>query len=205
MRRRIERGAAIAVAVAFATCAVTTEVGADDDADATLDRWAAVVVRGPAVGEVLAAAYAAAGLDGRPAHGLLRRARLAGMVPWLSVRVGRDVSWQSDDPTVDRGMVFDVRATWRLDRLVFDGREIQIASFEAARRRERRGVGRVAIRAYFAWRRAAVRAADPIATTDDALAADEAAADLDALTDGWFSDALRRSRRTASETRTPPR
>ncbi len=171
----------------------------------------AIRVRGPSIGEVLAATYAAAGLEHPLAPGLVRRARLGGLVPWLTVRTGRNISWQSDDPTIDKGMVLEVRATWRLDRLVFERRELQIASLEAARRRERRRLARRAIRAYFAWQRAASRVLDPIdaddpaATRANAIAADEAAAELDALTDGWFSSALARSRRTASETRTPPK
>lgn len=168
-------------------------------------------VRGPAIGEVLAATYAAAGLEHRIAPGLVRRARLGGLVPWVTVRTGRNISWQTDDPTIDKGMVFEVRAMWRLDRLVFDHRELQVASIEAARRRERRRLARRAIRVYFAWQRAASRVldavegeSDPAATRANAIAADEAVAELDALTDGWFSDALARSRRSASETRTPP-
>lgn len=154
-------------------------------------------IDGPAIAEVLAAAYAAAGLDRAPARGWIRRARLAGLVPWVSVRAGRDASWQTDDPAIGQRTDLEVRATWRLDRLVFDGRELQVASIEAARRRERRELASRVIRAYFAWRRAAARGRG-----------DEPAAELDALTDGWFSDAVadarRRPRRSASERRTAP-
>jgi hypothetical protein len=75
-------------------------------------------------------------------------------------------------------VALEVRATWRLDRLVFDGRELQASSIEAARRRERRGLASRVIRAYFAWRRAASPGHR-----------EETAAELDALTDGWFSEA----------------
>ena len=149
---------------------------------------------GPSIGEVLSAAYRAAGLDRDPARGWIRRARVAGLVPSLTVRTGRNTSWQELDPDVDRGTTLEVRATWRLDRLVFDGRELQVASIEAARRRERRRLASHVIRAYFHWQRAAsAAAADPRWS----LRAEEAAADLDALTDGWFAGELPRAQRRA--------
>ena len=156
-------------------------------------------VNGPSIGETLAAANAAAGLDRNPAHGWIRRARLAGLIPWVTVRTGRDTRWQDNDPAIAHGTAIEVRATWRLDRLMFDGRELQVSSIEAARRRERRRLASRVIRSYFTWRRAAERtAARPNAAM---TRADEAAAELDALTDGWFSDELAR-RRSASENRT---
>jgi hypothetical protein len=147
------------------------------------------------------------------------------LIPWLTVRTGRDVNWQSDEVSVDHGMALDVRATWRLDRLAFDGRELQVASIEAARRRERRRLASHVIRVYFTWQRATAKSqagADTYGTDGDERGAEdgstglngpparsntrsralEAAAELDALTDGWFSESLGGSRRTASETRT---
>jgi hypothetical protein len=179
-----------------------SEAELDLDADAAINDGSALALhpaRGPAIADVLSAAYAAAGLDRDPARSWIRRARWAGLIPWLTVRTGRDSSWQTDDPTIDHGMAVDVRATWRLDRLAFDGRELQVASIEAARRRERRRLASRVIRTYFAWRRAAARAVHHPATRSRAH---EAAAELDALTDGWFSESLGDSRRTASEPRT---
>jgi len=157
------------------------------DADEELPPEPAARVPGPPVGEVLAAAYRAAGLDRDPARGWIRRARVAGLIPSVSVRTGRNASWQDLDPEVDRGTAIEVRATWRLDRLLFDGRELQVASIEAARRRERRQLAGRVIRAYFHWQRMAGAAA---AQPRWASRAAEAAAELDALTDGWFSDQL---------------
>lgn len=157
-------------------------------------------LRGPAIAAVLKAAYRAAGLDRDPSRGWIRRARLAGLIPWLTVRTGRDASWQSDEVSVDHGMAVDIRATWRLDRLAFDGRELQVASIESARRRERRRLASRVIRTYFTWQRASARAGRVAGTRSRAL---EAAAELDALTDGWFSESLAGSRRTASGFRTP--
>jgi hypothetical protein len=145
-------------------------------------------IAGPAIGEVLAEAYRVAGLDRDPARGWIRRARVAGLVPWVTVRTGRNTSWQELEPDVDRGTTIEIRATWRLDRLLFDGRELQVASIQAARRRERRQLASRVIRAYFHWRRmASAAAADG---ERGASRAAEAAAELDAFTDGWFSDQL---------------
>jgi hypothetical protein len=155
--------------------------------------WAArrrVVASAPPVSGVIAAAVRAAGLDGDPARAAARRARIAGLVPLVSVRAGNTASWREADPDVGRGASVDVRATWRLDRLVFDSRELQAQAMSTARRREKRRLAARVIRAYFTWKRAAMAGA--------AVRRDEAEAELDAMTDGWFSEA----RRAASETRT---
>jgi hypothetical protein len=151
-------------------------------------------VHGPGIGAVIAAAYAAAGLDHDPRDSWLRRARLTGLVPWVTVRTARDTSWQDDSSGVGHSTNLELRATWRLDRLLFDGRELQVAAVESARHRERRRLASRVIRAYFAWRRAA-----RIATDDERVATRvaEAAAELDALTDGWFSGQLRPPRGAA--------
>ena len=165
---------------------------ATDDAETSAMRRA---VRGPAIGAVIAAAYAAAGIDHDPKDSWIRRARLAGLVPWVTVRTTRDTSWQDDQSEVGHGTSLELRATWRLDRLLFDGKELQVAAVEAARHRERRRLAARVIRAYFAWRRAA-----SIVSDDERVATRvaEATAELDALTDGWFSEQLRPPRGAAS-------
>jgi hypothetical protein len=156
-----------------------------DDGDAGLRTRP---VRGPGVDAVLAAAYRAAGLDRDPHDGWILRARLAGLVPWLTVRATRDTSWQDEQSEVGHGAGYEVRATWRLDRLLFDSKELQVAAVESARHRERRRLAARVIRAYFTWRRAASLASDDADETDRvAMRVAEAAAELDALTDGWFS------------------
>ena len=167
----------------------------DEGREADPPPAASAPVAGPRVGEVLEAAYRAAGLDRDRSHGLSRRARLAGLVPSLTVRTGRNTSWQDADPQVDRGTTVEARATWRLDRLVFDGRELQAASMQAARGRERRQLASRVIRAYFHWQRTARAAA---AAPRWASRAEEAAAELDALTDGWLSAELAHPRRRAT-------
>ncbi len=183
---------ALAALLALAPLAAIASPGEEEGEDAAPP--AAARVPGPAVGEVLAEAYRAAGLDRDPGRGWVRRARVAGLVPWVSVRTGRNTSWQDLDPDIDRGTTIEVRATWRLDRLVFDGRELQVANIEAARRRERRQLASRVVRAYFRWQRlAGAAASDP----RWAARAAEAAAELDALTDGWFAGARARAQRRA--------
>jgi hypothetical protein len=142
---------------------------------------------GPAIAEVIVAAHAAAGLDQDQLASWTRRARLAGLVPWLSLRTGRDTRWRDDATDVIHLDTVEVRATWRLERLVFDREELRAASLDHARRRDRRRLASRVVRAYYAWRRAALTATlDPRAATR----ADEAIGELDALTEGWFSAAL---------------
>jgi hypothetical protein len=142
----------------------------------------------PTVTAVLTAAYATAGLAHDSSRSWTRRARLSGLIPWLTVRTTRDTSWQDDQSEVGHATTLELRATWRLDRLLFDGRELEVATIETARHRERRRLASRVIRAYFAWRRAALAAAGSDDRAQIRLA--EATAELDALTDGWFSDEL---------------
>lgn len=174
----------------------TDDVGAHAEAAAPGDEagiaGSRIAATAPPIAEVLAAAYASAGLDRHPGRGWIRRTRLAGLIPWVTVRAARDTSWQDAQSEVGHGEVLEVRATWRLDRLLFDGRELQVATIEAARRRERQRLATRVIHCYFTWRRAAASAGGGSGERRVARAA-EAIAELDALTDGWFSDELRRS------------
>lgn len=173
----------------------------DDDGSAQTPPFEETIPGAPPIRDVIAAAYTAAGLDRDPSHGWIRRARLAGLVPWVTVRAGQDTSWQDHDPDIGHQTTFEVRATWRLDRLAFDGRELEVASIEASRRRERRRMANRVIRSYFIWLRAKAAAARHVRWASHA---DEAQAELDALTDGWFSAALARAaRHEVSGPRTP--
>jgi hypothetical protein len=196
-------------APASATTRADAEQGADHANAAGSDQAAPdavlaaprVPVTGPSIDAVLSAAYTAAGLDRDPGRSWIRRARVAGLLPWVAVRTARNTSWHDEDSEVGHGESLEVRATWRLDRLLFDSHELQIASIQAARRRERRGLATQVIRSYVAWRRAAEGAS---AAGDDRMTgpAAEAAAELDALTDGWFSNEILRLQRGTSGTRT---
>jgi hypothetical protein len=134
----------------------------------------------PDVREVIAAALRAGGLAGDPAPGWRRRARLSALVPSLSVRGGRDDTWREvADPTLGHSLTFGVTASWRFDHLVFEPTELRIASADVLRRRERRRLAWYVISLYRSWRR----------TGNDDLAAQ-----LDVVTDGWFSRRLGRRR-----------
>jgi hypothetical protein len=131
---------------------------------------------GPDVREVIAAAIRAAGLAGDPARGWRARSRLSALIPQIGFRIGQNESWREiDDPTLSHVLMFDVRASWRLDALVFSSTELRIASLDVLRRRERRRLAWYVISLYRAWRR----------TGNDDLAAQ-----LDVVTDGWFSEHL---------------
>lgn len=146
------------------------------------------VAGAPSAAEVVAAAYRAAGLAHDPTGSWRVRTRLAGLVPAVTVRDGRDVAWRDvSDPTLAYVSVFSVGATWHLERLLFDPNELRISAIEAGRRRDRRRVAALAIRTYYTWLH--LRAAAEL-DARWALRADEAASELDALTDGWFSQNL---------------
>jgi hypothetical protein len=131
---------------------------------------------GPDVRDVIAAAIRAAGLAGDPASGWRTRARLSALVPQIGARIGQDETWRDvADPTLSHVVMFDIRASWRLDALVFSPSELRIASVDVLRRRERRRLAWYVISLYRAWRR----------TGNDDLAAQ-----LDVVTDGWFSEHL---------------
>jgi len=155
----------------------------------------------PPIAAVIAAGFAAAGLDRDPSHNWNVRARLGGLVPQVTVADGIDSTWHDIDPNIGRRQIFEVRATWRLDRLLFDTNELHVATIEASRRREKRRIASLVIRGYFTWRRAVA------ATTQEARwgsHVDEAVAELDALTDGWFSTELTARRHEMSGRRTAP-
>jgi hypothetical protein len=176
------------IVVALLTLATTATTATTATAEPPAP--AATPLPGPALAEVIAAAHAAAGLDRDDLTSWTRRSRLAGLVPWLSVRTGRDTRWRDDASDVIRLDTVEVRATWRLDRLVFDKDELHAQVVDHARRRDRRRLAARVVRAYYAWRRAAATIA---ITPGGALRADEAIGELDALTEGWFSAALART------------
>jgi hypothetical protein len=169
--------------VLVSSARASAEDDADVDADVAIEPDGSAP-RPPPIAEVLEAAHAVAGLDRDPTKSWSRRARMAGLIPWITVRTGWDANWREEETDVGRSRTFEVRATWRLDRLLFDGRELQMSSIDAARRRERRRLASRVIQLYFAWRKVTARAA-----RDErfVLAAEAATAELDALTDGWFS------------------
>jgi len=138
----------------------------DDGPDTGLTRLPRVsaldvaTVIAPPAAAVVAAAYRAAGLAHDPAPSWRLRTRLAGLVPAVTVRDGRDAAWRDiSDPTIAYVSVFSVAAQWHLERLVFDANELRISAIEAGRRRDRRRVAATVIRTYYTWLQ--LRAAAP--------------------------------------------
>ncbi|HUS30828.1 MAG TPA: hypothetical protein VMZ53_20095 [Kofleriaceae bacterium] len=167
------------------------------DCDApTLSRIAATA---PELSTIIARAQSIAGLAGAdaPTASWRRRSRWSALIPVISLRVGNSQSWRdildpavaasssSSAPTLNHSLSYDARVAWHLDHLLYDPNEPRFTAFELSRRRERRLLAAVTSRAYFVWLRASV------AVERDGrweLRVAEAAAELDALTDGWFSE-----------------
>jgi hypothetical protein len=84
---------------------------------------------------------------------------------------------------VERQQAFDVRLTWRLERLVFSPDEPRLFESERRARRDRIALRQEVATAYYRWRRVAAQAG----TDDGALAAAEAFAQVDAFTGGWLA------------------
>ena len=146
---------------------------------------------GPTLAELRAAAIAHAGLATTPA--LRRRARLAGLVPDVSVRVARGWSWddpwtgaRAADDAIARRDTVDVRLTWRLDRLIFDPIEPAVAVGDRNAARARIELEDEVVSRYFRWRRAELDAAEGDGVRER-LTADEAFAALDGLTGGGLA------------------
>ena len=209
-RRSLALWIAIAVAIAIAVLAAraeaapqpcddelgceTTTPDDDDHAPRPVAIGRAIVVAAPcdcplrvpiSASEVATVAVRVAGLAHDPTPSWNTRARLAGLVPSISARVGRNLTWKAvDDPTLGYTNTFDVRASWSLERLMFDPNEIRIAAMDVSRRRERRRVEMLAIHTYYEW----------LGTPRGTVAAAELEAELDAITDGWFSEMLAKAK-----------
>ena len=162
--------------VAYDDCEAKVPLASADGTSTATARAPGAASGGPAVRDVIAAALRAAGLAGDPAAGWRRRARLAALVPQLSLRVGQDDTWKEiADPTLGHAVTYGISASWRLERLVYEPSELRIASVDVLRRRERRRLAWYVISLYRSWRR----------TQNE-----DVAAQLDVVTDGWFSQWL---------------
>lgn len=180
-----------------ALAAATTPAAADDD-HARTRALARLEHAEPTVGATVAAALRHAGLAGRPERVLARRARLAAALPTVTLRAGRDTDWAEVESTarvvgdVEQHEVLEARATWRLDRLVFDSAELRAASLGGQRARARAALAAQVTALYYKRRAAQVEALwNPPQTVEaqvrQELAIEELTAQLDALTGGWWS------------------
>lgn len=117
---------------------------------AVLARALAELPQRPTIAEVQAAALQRATLSPRTAQRWLRHARAAAALPAIQAEVGlrSDQGWQLDQEAGDgdalthdlgAGKLVQVRATWDLDRLVFNADELRAAraALDLADARER--------------------------------------------------------------------
>jgi hypothetical protein len=133
---------------------------------------------------------------------LATRARTSALLPELRFRVSRlvDEEQQLSPTEYDAGRItasggtslwLEARATWRLDRLVFTDDEVALERMRHDRYEAQAKLTERVLALLFAWQKA--RALElspgksPEAQLTARLAALEAEASLDVLTDGWFS------------------
>ena len=156
---------------------------------AVATRAGAALAGCPSLPAIQRAAERAGGLTGPTDPS--RRARLATLLPTVTVRGGQRLAWAEPwngrvQDEIDRSQTIEVRLTWRLERLVFRDDEPRIATEVLAQRRARIALRQEVAAAYFRWR----RAEQGRGAGDDAeLDADAAFAQLDALTVGWLREA----------------
>jgi hypothetical protein len=156
----------------------------------------------PGIAEVQQAASRAALGDGGEPGGLVRRARLASLLPRITAEVrlddqstrvvGLQGSGEVDYMRLAPGSAFVVRATWELGDLVAARGELAAASAEGERARRRSEAVRRATALFYERRRAqlALLLAPPdsaLARAEAELEVDRLAAELDALTGGLVS------------------
>jgi hypothetical protein len=155
---------------------------------------------------LVAAALRASGLDTKDAalDALAQSSRSSAWLPELRLRVARTdddhttiLFKDPTDPYATSGikMTYEARLSWRLDRLVYSSDEVQIEHLRVVRIEARERLERKTLDTFFALERSLAdlaHAAPQSREAEDAgFRAFEAAATLDVLTAGWFSDALR--------------
>jgi hypothetical protein len=133
---------------------------------------------------------------------LALRARQSAALPELRLRVLRTVdAGNSLSPTLydpyrttavdDVKYWLEARATWRLDRLLFAEEEVALERMRHERAEAQAQLTTKVLKLLFAWQRALAMAEDPMLPPEEILsarlAAIEAEAELDLLTDGWFA------------------
>ena len=155
------------------------------------------VAQEPSVASLQRAAAALAEVQPDRVRSLLRRARAAGSLPGLKVRVGRGApayTLYRDGyvPATSEGWHFELEASWSFDRLIFDHNELGLLR-ETQRLAARRESLLVEVtQLYFDRRRLQLAAlAEPGVESEEAverqLAIEELTAILDGLTDGALS------------------
>ncbi len=161
-----------------ATTARTSEPAVPSEAHVRLQRAAAV--------RLAALAVARAGLGGDLEEALTRRARRAPWLPQLRVEVARTFGTREtiDNPELDSQLrrVDDLRlsawATWHLDRLLFEGAELDLLREKRHATTKRRELEERVVDLYFELRRLDLL---PPADPETLAARDMRRAELEAL------------------------
>ena len=130
------------------------------------------------------------------------RARASAALPELRLRAlrlvdqGEALAPTVYDPmrtTMKAGASFwmEARGTWRLDRLLFADEEVALERMRQDRADARTRLTSRVLKLLFDWQRALAGADNPAASPEEKLSARlrtiEAEAEIDLLTDGWFS------------------
>lgn len=158
----------------------------------------------PSLAEVREAALRFAGLDWRPEREWAQRTRLAGLMPVLTVSASSGTAHDQDlsrassgneqlEVAIDRDVSFEAKAVWQLDRLLFDETEIRAIQIAQQRHRERQELLAHVTSLYYQRRKLQLVRAPGGNAPDSAtreLAIEETAAQLDALTGGYFTRAM---------------
>ncbi|HTM45704.1 MAG TPA: hypothetical protein VL137_12150 [Polyangiaceae bacterium] len=129
------------------------------------------------------------------------RARSSAALPELRLGAGRstDQSLRLTPTVTDpyrytqaggAGLWLEARVSWRLDRLLFAREELAVERLARDQDQVRWKCVRAVIDALFAWQKALIEEADPLLSPEQQqlaqLRALRAAAEVDALTGGWF-------------------
>lgn len=143
---------------------------------------------------------------------LSARARASAALPELRLRAARttDESLRLAPTTTDPyrytqaggvSIALEAQATWRLDRAVFAGEELQVEQLRRLRARQDAKLVEEVLATLFAWQRAVGGASDPDAPPEEqelaGLRVVEAEVRLDLLTGGWFSPRAARLKKNA--------
>lgn len=161
------------------------------------------------VRDVVSAALRASRTDSAEARldGLATRARTASALPELSLRAARSTDQSlrlspADGRTLDAtqtggvDLLFEARASWRLDRLVFADEELRVEALRNDRAQRRDRLVALVLERLFAWQRARTKLVlaelEPDARLVLELEQAEAELALDVLTAGFFGERLRR-------------
>lgn len=174
--------------------------------------WAHDWAREPTVQEVQEMALQSLGSDPSELIQMKRRSRWAAALPKFQVGMDHDLKESMSVSTEDSvqvsggnvfigpdsndlsrdfnsGTGFEVKAVWALDQILFNRDSLAVGVEQRNWNRERNLVASEVAEIYFKRRRYHVQEKDPV---EMRLKVDEATAQLDALTGGWFSREIKR-------------